>query len=1232
MVATRPAIMGWSNKISIKPPYSTNLIKVMDFTIKKSGYCLAVPIPPQMHRQPSTKSLRIMKLTAVLLLSVCLQLSARTMGQSVTFSGKNVLLTDVFKAIKQQTGFVVFYQKGTLNESQRVSLDVKAATTEAVLQQVLDLRLLTYSMEDKTIFIKPRIINPSSIQAVAQVSGIAGTVTDEQGVPLAGVSVMVKSTNHRTATNDQGEFHLPGANAANAILIFTMVGYEKSEIPAKGNDKLSVRMRLTVAKIMEVEVTGNTGYQKIPRERATGAFDVVSSKQLSNRVQTNVLERLEGQVPGLVLINGKDNGSASGDGLTIRGVSTLYGTKRPLIVIDNFPFDGTLDVINPNDVASITILKDAAAASIWGARAANGVIVITTKTARQGKIQFTYNNNFQFGPKPNLGYLNRLGAEEDIAINRMLANPNLETSARRSGSAFSAFERLYMDAVAKRITPAQYAASVDSLGRLDNSQQIRDLLLQAPLTQNHSLSFMGGNEKNNYYGSLRLTDNRGYALKDRTKNYSFLLKDNYKVSPKLSFNVSANLTFTDATAAPVDPAAIYRLKPYSMLQNAQGQPLAVNRNSDPANQNNSNDFTIAQRMAWGLGDESFYPLKQLNLIENTTNSIYNRLQAEIKYSIIPGIDVNLSYQLENGYSYNKVLTHRDEPTLVKQVNDFIVPQRDANGNIITNVDGTLAGPTFNIPQGSKIKETRSNFSSYLLRALINISKDIRDDHNLAAVAGVERRQYKINGNHFTKYGYDDNSLQFVDIDVQRLKTLSGTLQAVQNGFSGLEDGYSYTLDRFVSAFGNAAYTFRRKYVASGSVRMDATNLFGTDPKYLYRPMWSGGVSWIASNEAFVQKLPFVDYLQVRATYGINGNIPKNSGPFMIATNGTNYFTNLPYNSITTPANNQLRWEKTAVTNIGVDFTLLRHRLSGKADYYVRKSTDLLGDQDINPTLGFSSASVNTASMNNTGWELQLMSRNVKTLQFEWSTTFSYAHNKSKITKVALNSDFLTPASVASNSPFMQGDPYGSLYSFRFAGLTHDNGQIQLLDPAGKIAPDKYYYDLNMVYYSGTTRPVNTGALSNNFTYRGFDLNFMFVFYLGQVKRQAMPEVYRGVNSFDNRLKDAWKQPGDESHTHIPNVILNNSAYYASVYYGRYLDVNVFDAGYIKLRDVTLRYTFSPKTIHKWGIIRGLQLTANARNLWTITRNDEGIDPEAFDGRNRTMPVMPSYSFGLNLDF
>lgn len=1200
----------------------------MDLTCMKSC-CLLVTSPASPHRHKHLiKTLRIMNLTAVILLMVCLHVSAASYSQNVTYTGSAVPLKEVFKAIKQQTGYVFFYTKEVLNNAVPATLSVKNRPLQEVMQQLFADQPLTYTIEDKTIFINKRTIENAAGTAVQQ-TAITGTVTDANGKPLSGVSVMLKGTSRGTATDSEGRFIFKNIDAANAVLVFSMLGYEKLEIALKGRTEIQVRMKQSTAAINTVEVVGNTGYQKIPRERATGSFDVITSKQLENKIQTNVLERMEGLVPGLMLINGKDNGSD--DGLTIRGVSTLYGTKRPLIVIDNFPFEGTMDAINPNDVASITVLKDAAAASIWGARAANGVIVITTKNARKGKIQFAYSNSFQFEPKPDLGYLNRLNASDDIDIDRQLMFTGFESRVKNSNQAFSVFEKFYMDSVAGRISPAAYRNSVDSLRNFDNSKQIRDLLMQSPLTQNHSLSFMGGNDNNQYYGSVRYTGSRGYSLKEDDKSYSFLLKGFFNVTKKLSFNVSTNMTFGNSTAAVLSPTDIYRLKPYQLLAGANGQPLVLNRNSDPANQNNSNDFSIAQRLGWGLDDESFYPLKEIDRQENTNKSIYNRLQAEIKYAITPGIDFNVSYQLENGYTYNKIYTHPDQAQLVKEINDYIVPER--NGNVIvTNADGTLKNPTFNIPKGGKLSEERTDFTAYTLRALFNVNKTIANDHEIAAVIGAESRQTKSNGNSVVKYGYDGNSLQYVDLDVQRLKNIRGTLLNIQNGFNGITDQFKFSENRFVSTFANAAYTYRKKYVLSGSVRMDATNLFGTDPKYLYRPMWSSGASWILSNENFLKGAAFVDYLQLRATYGINGNIPKNSGPFMIAESGTNYFNNLPTNTIITPANNQLRWERTAITNLGIDYNLFNYRLSGKADYYVRKSADLLGDYEINPTLGFTSAQVNTASMTNRGWEFQLTSKNIVNRNFEWNTTVSYALNRNKITKVAISSDYSTPLRLASGSPYIVGQPYGGMYSFRFGGLSHDDGQIQLLDASGKIVEDNYYYDMDMVYFTGNTRPVTTAAISNSFLYKGFDLSFMFVYYGGHYQRQSMPRALSGVSAFDNRLKDAWKKPGDEQFTHIPNVLLNsNNSYYATIYYGPYLDVNVFDASYLKLRDVSLRYTFSQQALRQLGFVRGLQLTANARNILTITKNKEGIDPEAFD-RTRTMPVMPTFAFGINLDF
>lgn len=1179
---------------------------------------------------PSKRTIMRMNLTCIVILLALVQVSAAGFAQKISLTKRNITLQNLFKEIKQQSGYNFLYTSTELKDTKPVSIDVYDAELKTVLDFVFKGQSLTYSIDQNTIVIKKKATTfLDQLSDYFNAIEVRGTVVGENGRPLPGANVTVKGTAQAVKTNANGEFILKGIKE-NAILQISYIGYELKELRASENLG-RIMLSLAESELDEIKINANTGYQSLPKERATGSFDVVSAKQIRNKIQTNVLERLEGLAPGLMMINGKDNGSD--DGLTIRGVSTLFGTKRPLIVVDNFPIEGDISTVNPNDVESITILKDAAAASIWGARAANGVIVITTKRGKQGDIEFTYSNSFQFEEKPDLAYLNRLNSAQDIAIERKLLTKTYETSVKRSGRAFSQLGSLYMDSVSGRITPSAYLSAINALGGLDNTEQIKDLLMQQPFTQNHSLSFNGGNEKNQYYGSLNFTDRNGYDLKDQNSIYNFFLKTSHKVSERLMFGVNANLNMSNGTGAPVSSTDIYRLKPYNMLQDVNGNPLVVNRNADPNNQNNSNTFSIAQRNAWGLADESYSPLNELNRTEINNKTATQRIQAELNYKIAEGISLNLSYQLEKGSSYGKTFNHADQAGLVKEINDFISPSLNSNGQILTNVDGTLLNPTYNLPIGGKLFEQRADYTAHVVRGLLNINKTIAEDHMISAVIGLENRRTQGSGNMVTKYGYDDNTLQFVDIDVQRLKNLNQTLQSIPNGFYGINDRFLYNEDRFVSAFANASYSYKNKYVYSGSIRMDQTNLFGTDPKYLYRPMWSSGLSWILSNEDFMKSITAVNYLQLRATYGLNGNIPKNSGPFMIAEAGINYFNNLPSNYITTPANNQLRWEKTAVTNFGIDFTVLNNRISGKADYYFRRSTDLLGDELINPTYGFSNATLNTASMNNDGFELQLNSKNIRTENFGWSTTITYAVNKNKITQVALSNSFSNPRQVANGSPFLVGMPYGGLYSIRYGGLTHDGGQLLVKNAQGEIEPDALNGNMDFAYFNGNRRPVSNGALSNTFNYKNLEMSFMFIFYAGHKARQGLPAASTGVGSFDGRLAQAWQKPGDENFTHIPNVIWDSSNYYyARAYYTNFLDVNVFNASYAKLREVVLTYNFPQKALQRFKYVKGLQLNAQARNLWTLTKNGLGIDPEAFSGNSRTMPIMPTYAFGINLNF
>lgn len=1172
------------------------------------------------------------KLIVVLLLFAHTNIFAHVQKVSLDFT--NVDLSTVLKSLRNQSGHAFLYQPDVLRNAKPISLNVKDTEILDVLPLIFKDQPLEYKVEDKVIGIvkksvkeNKRSVTPISLHKDLQELS-KGRVTDEHGKPLAGATIKLGETNIVSTTDEQGYFQIPFQ--AGVKLTVTFLGYNQKTIECK-EDVGNIVLTLSTGTVEEIEIV-HTGYQSIPKDRATGSFDVISSRKIKNKIQTNVLERLEGMAPGLLLINGKDTG---GDALTIRGVSTLYGTKSPLIVVDNFPIEGDINTINPNDVESITVLKDAAAASIWGARAANGVIVITTKNGKAGKVQFQYYNSFQFEGKPDFSYLNRLSSRHDIEIEEQLIpkTADFENRLRMQGNAFSQYTSLLMDSVMGRISPSEFQASVEHLKNQDNSDQIKKHLMQNAFLQNHSLSFNGGSDRSSFYGSLNITDKNGYNLKDKNTDYSVFLKSQFQVNDRLTVGVNTNLSYGRGTESPVTAESIFALKPYDLLLDGHNNPLSMNRQAGAVGQSSSNEYTIAQRNAWGLDNEAFYPILELDRTEISNRNTSQRLQAEINYEIAKGLRLNMSYQYETSSLYSKNYAHSNQSSLVKTINDFITPTYDADNNILTNADGTLVSPLFNVPQGGKIQESRGDMSAHVLRGFLDIDQSY-DDHHIAGVVGLENKRNVLTTNAIEKYGYDDNTLKFVQVDYQRLQNINqilATTTGLHPGFS-LTDNFTHLENRFVSAFANAAYTYKGKYTYSGSMRIDQTNLFGTDRKYLYKPMWSSGVSWNLAKESFISdNLPMVNQLMLRATYGVNGNVPKDSGPFMIAQAGIHFMSNLPSLYINTPENSQLRWEKTAVTNFGLDFDLFSYRVSGKIDYYFRRSTDLLGEERINPTYGFETAQLNTASMNNDGLEVQLTTRNIVEDNFSWSTTFMYAQNKNKITKVALSNSYSTPAAIVSTTPYFEGKPYGAMYSMRYGGLTPDDGQLFLLDANGDVEPDRYSYDLDMAYYSGNTRPVSNGAFSNNLQYNNFELDFMFVFYLGHVKRQNTPSANYGINSKDGRLAEAWKKPGDENHTSIPNVVLNNDNYYAYTYYKNYLDVNVFDASYAKLREVILTYNL-PQSVLKTNYIRNLQLNLQARNIWTLKKNNLGIDPEAFSGGARTLPVSPTYAIGVNFNF
>lgn len=1183
-----------------------------------------------------TQTFLAMKLTVILFFVACLQVGATGFGQKISLSGHDLPLKKVFKEIQKQSDYFFFYSDKDLNNSNKVTINASQSELALVLDQIFTGQPLTYSIIGKTVVVKEK---PEMVERIKENIEVTGRVVDDKGNGIAGVSVTEKGTRNAVASDEKGFFLLKNVKE-DAVLVFTGVNIETREVKVVGKRALSeIYLKSKVSTSDEILVMVHTGYQALPKDRITGSFDIVKAKEIKSKSSLNILERLEGIVPGLVMINGKDDGSD--DGLTIRGVSTLYGTKRPLIVVDNFPIEGDITSINPNDVASITVLKDAAAASIWGARAANGVIVITTKNGTPGKLNLSYRNSFQFSAKPDLSQMHRLPSADDILIEQRLQTPTFfsRVMSYPENYTLNGLNVLYLDSIRGIISPLEFAAQLNILKKSDNSKQIRDLLMQSPFTQSHSVSLNGGSAENQYYGSLLYSDQNSYALKDNVTNVSAYFKNNIKINKRLSFSASMNYTQKEGTSAPVNPIDIFRLKPYSMIADADGNPLPVMTKGDPNNQNISNVFTIRQRNNWGLLDETYYPLLELNKRDISNSRRFTRIQAELNYSIMKGVSAQVSYQYEIGSDLNRDYKHQGNAEVAKLINDFTVPQYDAFGNVVTNPDGTISSPKFYIPHGGIISETRNSFSAYTLRGVVNINRGIGQKGILSAVIGGEQRKLKSSGTNLTRYGYDDNSLKSVAIDEQVLKTATGALITVNNGFQSPGNDFSYVENRFISLFGNAAYTFLNKYVLSASSRMDATNLFGTDPKYRYRPLWSTGVSWIVSREKFLQSKT-IQNLALRATYGINGNIPKESGPFMLARADVNWLNSLPSYSIYSPANNQLHWEKTAVFNLGLDFDILG-RIQGKFDWYRRNSTQLLSDFAINPTTGFSTALLNTGDMMNNGLELELTTRNIVKKDFEWRTTFMLASNKNTITKVTTSEDYNTPYYRAAYSPqgvFVKGYPYGSLFSFKFAGLD-DKGQVLVFDEKGKkvagSANEGMLSSLDAIEFSGGTRPITTGSFGSQILYKNIEFSFLFVYYGSYYNRRGLPSPKAGnVNSYDRVLADFWKKPGDELVTDVPSLVINPdySSYYGMVYYRPYLGNNVFNASYLKLREIRLAYNFNRNLLSKLKYVKNAQFTLEGRNLWTATKNNLDIDPESFSGGYPGIPIMPTYVFGLNVNF
>ncbi|MGN6494220.1 MAG: SusC/RagA family TonB-linked outer membrane protein, partial [Agriterribacter sp.] len=906
----------------------------------------------------------------------------------------------------------------------------------------------------------------------------------------------------------------------------------------------------------------------------------------------------------------------------VRGLSSINGPLDPLIVLDNFPYEGSIGNINPADIESVTILKDAAATSIWGTRAGNGVIVITTKKGRLNQpVRIQLSAATIITAKPDLFALPTMDNGDYLKVEEMLFQ-NGYFDALLSAPGFPAVTPAVEILDARRagkISATDSATAMNNLAATDARDQFLHHVYQKAITQQYNLQLSGGSGNIAWLVSGSLDRAMGQTA-DKWQRASVHFENTYK--PLKALTVNLGVYYSQTSTSNGKPAygnllVSGRAVPYLRLAGDAGQPLAVATAYRPG-------FTDTAG-GGALLDWNYYPLTDYQ--HNTTKTGLRDLLTKIslRYQVLPGLSLEGIYQLEEQRTDGRNLQSLES----YGARSFI--------NLFSSIDPATGLVTYGVPMGAINTISAASVQSHNARATVQYQYRSAS-HSIAALAGAEFRQTRFRENGYTVYGYDDNQLSFSNTNfTQPQPTYFGGYSMIPSGIS-FED----KLQRFVSYFGNFAYTFRDKYILSGSARKDASNVFGVNSNQKWRPpFWSLGLAWNLSDEDWYRS-NFLPSLKLRATYGFSGNVDlARAASTTMIYQGPNYLSNLTQGLITQFANPDLRWEKVGQYNIGVDFRSRGDILTGSLEWYTKRGTDLYGPEMIDYTAGLGQPTVvrNAASMRGQGIDLSLNTLNINRA-LKWQTHWLFNFNTGKTTKYYLAGTSLTAGyfvglgngrSIAT----IEGKPLYALISYKYGGLDGEgnplgyyNGELSTDYRRINRAEAKFKDSSNLVFH-GPGMPPLWGSVGNSVSYRGFTLFVNLTYKLGYYLRKPTLSYEalfsQGVGHPDFALR--WQKPGDEKTTHVPAMIYPATMPFRDQFFGS-SEVNTFKGDHLRLQFINLSYDWQPH-FKKSLALQSLKLFVNAANLGVLWRaNPYGIDPDA----PSSVPTPRSWTLGLTATF
>lgn len=1125
-------------------------------------------------------------------------------------------VNEIFDLIMDQTEYNFIYEIDLFKNSPKVVLPKGVISTEKLLEKVLaNKNVQLVATGNNTIIIKKN--TTTSVQQKL----ITGKIVDDKGLPIPGVNVNIKGTAKVTVTDLDGQFKINASSSD--VLEFSFIGYKNKSILVGVTTNFQIVLENDVNKLDEVVVTG---YQTLSRKQATGAFSKIDTEDFQGQRLNNLSTLIEGRVAGF------QNG-------VLRGTTTMKGLTTPLYVIDGFPIENTrytatggltesLPDLNLDDIESITVLKDAAATSIYGARAANGVVVIVTKKAKKGKTNISYASNLTITPYRY--YTDNLTDSEaiiDLEKEWATKNPKLQAS---TGSTYAnslltnaVFNSLGLRSIlnyyAGNTSEATMNSTLDQLA--SNGFQYYDNMKKyakrSPMYQQHNITIGKASEQNNFNASITYRGNEYEDINSKDKSLGINLRNSTEVTNWLTVDVGSYFKYlngTTQTYSALNPGFTYQ--PYNSLFDENGNPFV----STAASRYNQSTLNALQN--YGMYSMDITPLDELNYNLQDNKNFLSRNYIKANFKLTNWLKYNTMFQYEFGTDRGSLLRNKESYSVRSKVNQMASA---VSGNAV-----------YNLPYGNIYNETNQYTNAYNFRQQLDINKTFGDKHSLSAIIGNEVRHSKIEYRSNTLYNYDPELLTFSPVNQNSLLNATGLIIGGRMNSTDFAEIREIS-NRFVSLYANTDYTFDKKYTASGSLRWDRSNLWGTDNKYQNKPTWSVGAAWNISDENFFN-VSWVDMLKLRISNGIGGNISKDSAPYMTAYYFNSSTVGGTYGYVGTRPNPELSWEKTTTTNIGVDFAMFNNRLNGAIELYNKKGVDLLANTQGVPTegWGYSTYTINNGEMQNRGIEVTLNGTIIKTNDFSWNASAIYGYNKNKVTYVNVKAPvFFLQLDYPSEFPRI-GTAYNSIYGYKWAGLSA-TGLPQVYNSQG-TAQSSQPNDLESIENLGTKTPKYSGSFGSTFKYKNVDLSFLFIYQGGhKIRNTMLPMLANAYNSAaggyitnigvtNSNIANRWRNPGDELTTTIPRAIFEYDSDFSSALYSIYslADINVLDATNIRLSNISLGYNLPTSLVSK------LRMTAarfnfNVENVFTLAQSR---DAKFMLGGFNT----PNFVFGLNVNF